>query len=314
MRRPVAASVLGALLACAGVGPQPDAPPAELAVEIWSGFQQPPSLAPPPPLRVEILLDLTSSMRAHAPGAPPRYLGARESAARLVESLAGDTPLGVRALGLTRGVRCSQATPVAEGAVAALRTRLPGRLRALAPASEGSLAAAFDAVRRDLAGDLEGARIVALTDLDNECGGDLCAAGAALVGAGARLELIVLSNAALPDCFLDFAPSGPPRLAGSSPPADAPRFLVERHNSGRDEAGEVLGRGRADGTPVTVASGAALVTVEMEPPAVIGPMRLSPGTRTRVRVLDFPLLTPRMREWRWDTEPIGTEVVRSAAP
>ena len=65
--------------------------------------------------------------------------------------------------------------------------------------------------------------------------------------------------------------------------------------------GEPL-RIEADGNPVDVPSGPAKLMVEGEPIVEIGPLPLEPGTRTRVQLLDFPMLDPPLREWRWKVE------------
>jgi hypothetical protein len=46
-----------------------------------------------------------------------------------------------------------------------------------------------------------------------------------------------------------------------------------------------------------------MLVMEMKPPSLIGPLLLSPGTLTRVRIVDFPGLDSHVREWRWDIEP-----------
>ncbi len=181
--------------------------------------------------------------------------------------------------------------------------RLVSYLRAIQPASEGSLGTALEALRRDLADEVARSRVVLFTDLGAECGGDLCEAGSALVAAGAQLHLVLLSDAALPKCLARFAPADPPlaATAGTLPPV--PSFRVETHVSGSEQPGRLLARGSADGSPIPVPAGAASVTLEMDPPSIIGPMLLSPDALTRVRVLDFPTLDPHVREWRWDVEP-----------
>jgi hypothetical protein len=145
--------------------------------------------------------------------------------------------------------------------------------------------------------------VVLFTDLGAECGGDLCGAGSALVAAGAQLDLVLLSDAVLPECFVHFAPADPPRAAVSVTLPPVPTYRVEAHLPGSEQPGELLARGSADGSPTQVPAGAATVTLEMNPPSIIGPMLLSPDALTRVLVLDFPTLDPHVREWGWDVEP-----------
>lgn len=282
----------------------PQAPEAQLALEILPGFTQRPEAPRPSAERVEILLDLTTSMREATPGGPARFVAAREAAVRLLEALPAETALGLRALGVANGAACVEPTQIEEAnGLASSRSRLVSYLRAIQPASEGSLGAALEAVQRDLGDEVSRSRVVLFTDLGAECGGDLCLAGEALVAAGARLDLVLLSDAVLPECFARFSPADPPRAAAAVTPPPVPSYRVEAHVPESEQAGKLLARGSADGSPVQVPAGAAIVTLEMDPPSIIGPMLLSPDALTRVRVLDFPTLEPHVREWRWDVEP-----------
>ena len=282
----------------------PPAPEAQLAVEILPGFTQRPEAPRPSAERVEILLDLTTSMREATPGGPARFVAAREAAVRLLEALPAETALGLRALGVANGAECVEPTQIEEAdGPASSRTRVVSYLRAIQPASEGSLGAALEAVQRDLGDEVSRSRVVLFTDLGAECGGDLCLAGEALVAAGARLDLVLLSDAVLPECFARFSPADPPQVAAAVTPPPVPSYRVEAHVPESEQAGKLLARGSADGSPVEVPAGAAIVTLEMDPPSIIGPMLLSPDALTRVRVLDFPTLDPHVREWRWDVEP-----------
>jgi hypothetical protein len=285
---------------------------AQLAVEILPGFTQPPEAPRPSAQRVEILLDLTTSMREAAPGSPARFAAARAAAVRLLEALPEETAIGLRALGVATGAPCVEPTQISQaGAPVGSRTRLISYLRAVQPASEGSLGAALEALHRDLADEVARSRVVVFTDLGAECGGDLCEAGAALVAAGAQLDLVLLSDAVLPECFARFAPTDPPRAAASVtlPPGFA--YRVEAHVPESEQPGKLLARGSTDGSPVRLPAGAATVILEMDPPSIIGPMLLSPDELTRVLVLDFPTLDPHVREWRWDVEP---EVPNDTSP
>lgn len=277
---------------------------AQLAVEILPGFTQPPEAPRPRAERVEILLDLTTSMSEATAGGPARFEGARDAALRLMEALPEEAAVGVRALGVASGAPCVESTELARaGEPAGSRSRLVAYLRSVQPVSEGSLGTALEALHRELADEAARSRVVLFTDLGAECGGDLCRAGSALVAEGAQLEVVLLSDAVLPECFTRFAPADPPRVAahGTQPPTAS--YLVEAHIPGSDLPGKLLARGSADGSLVRVPAVAATVTLEMDPPSIIGPMLLEPGALTRVRVLDFPTLDPQVREWRWDVEP-----------
>jgi hypothetical protein len=296
--------------ACAGLDLEPRAPfaqpagDAQLAVEILSGFTQPPEAPRPSAERVEIVLDLTTSMREATPGGPPRFAAAREAAVRLLEALPEGSAVGVRALGVASGASCVEPTRISRaGAEASSRGRLVAHLRTIQPASESSLGAALEALHRELGDEASRSRVALFTDLGAECGGDLCEAGSALVAAGARLDVVLLSDAVLPECFSYFAPAGPPRAATPAMLPPAPTYLVEAHVTGSELPGKLLARGTADGSPTRVPAGPAIVTLEMVPLSIVGPMVLSPEELTRVRVLDFPTLDPHVREWRWDVEP-----------
>lgn len=311
MRRglPLVAAALA--LACASEpppAPEPAQPAvsatAELSVDIWSGFARVPVTVLPHVPRVVLVLDVTDSMRASAPGGPPRYAAAAEEAVRLVETLPGGTDLRVDVLGLRRRGRCGGATTVAGGAVRRLRPGLAARLREVKPAGEGSLAGTLDALAHEGLGDT---RVVAISDLGDECGGDLCTAAAAVVAAGGRLEVVVLGDAAEPACLADLSPPGEPRAAAAAAP-EPPAFRVQAHYVGSPRRGPTLARGTADGRPVRVPAGPVLVVVELNPPAYVGPMELAEGTRTRIRMLDFPTLRPPVREWRWDVERTASEL------
>jgi hypothetical protein len=280
-------------------------PAAQVAVELWSGYSEPPAPPPAPPGRVEVLLDLSRSMRAATDAGPTRYAAAREAAGRLVYDLPDATWLGVSALGLARGASCTEATRLARGAPPAARPELTSNLRHLAPASEASLGVAILGIAEELGAEAEGARVVAFTDLGGECGGDLCAAAAELVAAGARLELVVFGGAPAPACLERLGPREGPSLPAPRETAPPPPFRVEPHSSLLAASERVLARGLADGRPMPVPPGPALLILEMDPPSVIGPLELVEGATTRVRVLDFPALQGHVREWRWDVEPLA---------
>jgi hypothetical protein len=279
------------------------------------GFARRPAALPLRRERVELLVDLTVSMRQPSAAGPPRFVAAQRAAARLLLSLPADIALGVRALGVAGGEGCASATPVMAPRPATPVAFAAG-LEKLVPLGEGSLAEALDAVRANRvdAGDLERTRIVIVSDLGRECGGDLCASAAPLISGGAQIEVVVLGDAAAPKCLADLAPAGPPRLAlGPSTPAP-PAFRVESHAPRGDAAPALLATGLAGDAPVPVAAGPATVTVEFRHPTVIGPMLLGPATLTRIRVLDFPSLEPSVREWHWESEKASRSEAATRSP
>ena len=130
------------------------------------------------------------------------------------------------------------------------RSRLVSYLRAIQPASEGSLGAALEALQRELGAEVARSRVVLFTDLGAECGGDLCMAGSTLVAGGAQLELVLLSDAVLPECFTGFAPADPPRVAADVTLPPVPSYRVEAHVLESEQPGPLLARGSADGSPL----------------------------------------------------------------
>ncbi len=306
---------VGGLLALACATPSAPPLPAQVAVEMFTGFARRPEALPPRPERVEVLVDLTTSMREPSEAGPPRFVAAQRAAARLLLALPPDASLGVRALGVAAGPGCASATPV-KAPSPATPAAFAARLEKLVPAGEGSLAEELDALRaqRVDAGDLERTRVVILSDLRMECGGDLCAAAASLVSGGAQLEVVVLGDAAAPDCFADLAPAGPPRLAIAPGTPALPAFRVESHAPHGDAAPVLLATGLADDAAVPVSAGPATVTVDFRHPTVIGPMLLAPATLTRIRVLDFPSLEPSVREWHWKSEKAARPVAATLSP
>ena len=296
----LAAACVGSVAWPGGVG----APQTQLSVELWSGFSQRPAASRGEVERVQVVLDLTTSMRAVAPGGPPRYVAARSAAMRLAAALDPETLVGVRALGITTGEDdCAGALIVEPGSRAADPASLGPLLATMRPASESSLAGALQQLAEDLGDTLGGTRVVVFSDLGSECGGDLCEAADELVGGGARLDLVLLADVTLPQCFASLAPAGAAHAAQIARPAIVVPFRIHTHEIGSAAGGEVIARGSSDGLPTTVPPGPATIVLEMSPPAVIGPLVLEEGKHTRVRVLDFPTLEPPIREWSWDTAP-----------
>lgn len=291
--------LLGLGCAASQLAPLPwqTAPPARLSVEVLHGFARP---LPPTDEeeRVELLVDVTASMKAATPAGVSRAEAARVAASRLVAELPASASIGLTALGTrTGGCRAPQALEYSQPGQS--RDKLQDQISSLQSVGEGSLAAGLDVLTAGLAGQAPSWRVVVFTDLGQECGGDLCSAVAALVGAGARIDLVVVGDTPAPACVTDFVLGDRPPLGDG---ARAPHFRVE----GEAEGGTVvLARGLSGGPAVDVPSGSARVIVELDPPARIGPLLLSPDAETHIRVLDFPQLEPRVREWRWDTRPLA---------
>ena len=296
-----------AAAACQG-GPPPAAPPAEVSIEILGGFALRPPVPAPEPERVELLLDVTSSLRAGPVGAE-HFRAARSAAARFVSGLPADTALGVSALGLTPGKSCASATRLGGGRRELSRAEFGRRLETLQPAGEGSLAVALAELRGAISGsdDLARSRVVVFSDLGTECGGDLCDAAGMLLESGIRLDFVVLGDAPAPACLESLTSAEPP--PDDSLVQDPPVFRIVAYDPGPEREPFLLAEGRADGTRRSVPAGPVTVLVGFDPPSLIGPMVLSPGTWTHIRVVEFPALDPPVREWIWSTFPLASGVV-----
>jgi hypothetical protein len=292
----------------------PAAPPAQLAVEFTQGFAHGPEPSDPAgPERVEILLDVTSSMRTVTAAGRARLVAGRSAVSRLVRSLPEQTAIGLHAFGAAAEGECGAVVAVARSEPGQPRGALDRQVWWLTSRCEGSLAASLEELRAGLAaeGASARARVVAVTDLDGgdldeEEAADLCTAVSALVSGGGRLDLVVLSDAPVPECVTGAVADGA-RVARGVGPAPPPRFRVEAHGAQDDAEARAVATGLADGRPTAVPAGAAMVVIELDPPWRIGPLMLSPEVLTRVRVLDFPTLDPRVREWVGTTQPAASD-------
>ena len=298
--------LLGALVAAGCQSPPPPpAQPAEVSIEILSGFASRPPVPAPEIERVELLIDVTISLRAGPAGAE-HFRAARRAAARFLDRLPAATPLAVRALGLAPGNGCASASVLGSGRRKLTPAELATRVETLQPAGEGSLAVALAELRGVLAasGDLGRSRVVVFSDLGSECGGDLCTAAELLLEAGTRLDFVVLGDAAAPACFAELAPAEP----HPEPPLllDPPVFRVVAYDPGPAREPFPLAEGRADGSRRRVPAGPVTVLLGFDPPSLIGPLMLSPGTWTHIRVVEFPALDPPVREWVWTTFPLAS--------
>ncbi len=299
--RPLACSIAAAALAACAAPPPPPAPaPALVGVEVLRGVPAP---APAPEqARVALVIDASASMGGAAAEGVTRLAAAQIRAEELLDALPAGALLSIDAAGSECGTTARVASPTRDAGAAR------AAVRSLSARGEGSLAEALQSVARDLAaeGSLDGARIVAFGDLDDRCGGDLCAAVRSVAASGASLDLVVLGGRSTPDCVAE-ASAGP-----ASPPAGlvqppAPAFEV------RPGAGPAV-IGTAGATPVRVPAGAASVTIGLDPPIEIGPLTLEPGAVLRIRVVDFPGLSPPVRDWTVDVLGAGAELAGAPAP
>jgi len=297
----LALSVAG-LAACAGPKPLPPPAPALVAVEILRGAVPAPSSAG----RVSIVIDASASMSRQAVAGASRLAAAKARASEVLETLPSGTRVSVDAVGGANGGAC--AAPVQVASPATDTAAAAEALRQLAAAGEGSLAEALQSVTRSLTkeGAAEGARILALSDLEDSCGVDLCAAVSAVVASGASLDLVLLGERPTPECVESTGP-GPallPGLALLSPPT---RFEVLPA-----AGGSVAGVSGA--SAVRAPAGAARIEIALEPPLEIGSITLAAGALVRVRVLDFPAASPPVREWSLEVLGAAADLAASPTP
>ena len=292
-RRPLALLAAAAALACRGPAP-PLAPPAEVSVELLAGLAQREPPPAPAAERVEVLLDLTTSLRAGDDGVET-WEAARAAAARFVRALPASDPVRVHALGLIPGRGCEAASPLDPKQRLGSHAELASAIEALAPAGEGSLAVALAELRSALAqGDeLARSRVVVFSDLGSECGGDVCTAADLLLEAGARLDFVVLGSAPSPACFSALVPADRWQHARV---LRAPRYRIVAYDPDGEGAPLVLAEGVANEARKRVPAGPVTIELALDPPERIGPLVLSPDAWTRVRVLEFPSLSPPVRE------------------
>ena len=297
----LALSVAG-LAACAGPKPLPPPAPALVAVEILRGAVPAPSSAG----RVSIVIDASASMSRQAVAGASRLAAAKARASEVLETLPSGTRVSVDAVGGANGGAC--AAPVQVASPATDTAAAAEALRQLAAAGEGSLAEALQSVTRSLTkeGAAEGARVLALSDLEDSCGVDLCAAVSAVVASGASLDLVLLGERPTPECVESTGP-GPallPGLALLSPPT---RFEVLPA-----AGGSVAGVSGA--SAVRAPAGAARIEIALEPPLEIGSITLAAGALVRVRVLDFPAASPPVREWSLEVLGAAADLAASPTP
>lgn len=304
--RPGALAVRFALLcsavilgACAGSQPAAAPEPAHVAVEVLSGAP----VAPPPPPAAAIVIDASASMGAPAASGISRLAAAQTRAREVVASLSPASNVMIDVVGGAGSDAC--AAPVRLPPLAAGVGATSAALAKLSPGGDAAFAAALRSAAQSLAAKADGGRIVAFTDLEDDCGGDLCAAISEVVAAGASLDLVVLADRPTPSCVVKASASVPATL-GVAQPASPVRFEIV------PVAGSAIGAA-SGGPPVRVAAGPVRIVIALTPPLEIGPVTLTPGALVRVRVLDFPAAVPPIREWSLDLVGAGGDLAGSPA-
>lgn len=304
----VVASGALAVLAISGCASPPSAggPPAQLAVEVLGGQPSVPQWLPATPPRVELVLDATPSMRRARIDGANGFEAARAVAVRALRDLPADTRVSLHVVGGPDGnALCTEGAGGMSSARGLPEVLAEGAERTT-ERSEASLAGALAQLAGSLAtrGDTPRARIVVVSDLSQDCGGNLCVAARRLVAGGASFDWVLIGDGPAPGCLAALAPpAGPPRAIAAQPRPMPPRFSVTPRDAmiaGGAIAAQARVEGVADGTPIVVPSGLAFVGVDLAPPASFGPVALQPETQHRLRVVDFPSASPPAREWQID--------------
>jgi len=184
--------------------------PARIRLESYRGLPSPEQRPTALPPRVDVLVDLTESMGRPGKGAGTRASAAYSRASDLLLSLPQGTEITLRAQGHQGEKACALPERLAGPAVPTLRMAFVRQLEGLGPRSEGSLPAALERIRLDLEREraVRRTRVVLLTDLDSQCGGDLCAEARALAEAGGALEVIALGETPVRPAWPSFGLAG----------------------------------------------------------------------------------------------------------
>lgn len=262
---------------------------ARVRVELLGGFAKDHPAGSPG--KVALLVDATRSMARATSAGPSRVRAARAAARRFVETLSPGTPLELLVLGHERKATCGRLPSPYDGD----RDALLGRLDALSARGDGSLSAALAHLDGPEQGGYD--RVVAVTALDDGCGGDLCRAVSGLAARGVRLDLVLIGGAEVPPCVTEAAHGPADATPDVAHVASAVPFHVE--SAGADPA--ILVCGKTGGLPVQLAAGPAAVVVDLDPPLRVERSFVS-DTRWVLQVLDFPGLDPPERQWRWLAE------------
>ncbi len=290
------------LVACA----TPPAPEAYLRVDVAIGAA--PARPEEPDPAVHLLLDLSSSLSASEAAM------ARALAARILQDVAPESSASVSVLGLASGppAACTPAIPIGGPNDHALD--LAELVTGLGGVTESSLARELGRLERRGA-DLAGTRVVVVGDLGDQCAAPraACAQASALVAAGVELELLLVGDRPIASCWTGLLPRQSPVDVAAPPPGAAPRVRVGWRESRVRAPGIAAGIGALEREAeiparerIALPAGPVRITIDLDPPEIVGPLLLPPGVETRVRILDFPSLSPPVREVFVDT--IGPDV------
>jgi hypothetical protein len=274
------------VVACASAHLPPK--PARLRVELLRGFDAAPAEGAS---RVTLLVDVTRSMASATRAGPRKDVVARAAARRLVIGLPDATVVSLHALGAVGGA-CADPIHQADVQVGLNRFALFERIGALPIRGEGSLSSALHALAEN--GERPG-RVVAFTDLGGECESDLCAAAAEFAARGVRLDLVVIGDAAVPECLHEIA-TRPDALLAEDLLAPAPRHFHVTSAARGEPA--IRSCGEANAAPVAILPGRGTLELDLEPPLRIE-RSFPPDSDLVLQVIEFPALDPPVRKWRW---------------
>jgi len=267
----------------------------------------------PPP--VHLLLDVTSSMQAVSSNGVTHLQAARHVAERFLHSVSPDTEVTLHVLGTATGSACTRAVPVESPPGTSPGEGLAPVARVLPSRSEGSLAGALEAIASQLRSEERervGARLIAISDLDESCaGGDLCKAAAALASAGADLDLVVIGEAPVPACLSEVGSDlEPPLLVAAETAPIRAAFRVIGEEQGEEVS--LSAAGVVGGGAVAVAPGRIRIGVDLDPPVEVGPLRLAPNASLRIRILEVP--AGESRTWQVFVEMAKAESGEGSVP
>jgi hypothetical protein len=277
-----------ALLAagCAGAPERIDAPLSEalLTVEFYPGFSTAaPKVAAAP---VHALVDITALMT------PELADGPQDQQVALARTLAGPY--------------LAQRSDLSDPQLHAFH-RMGARAEGSCPdpaSGRGTATGqAIERLQQQLAENQQAAdaRVVLFAGFEGQCVPTLCEAAKRLVEPGTWLDVVALGSESVPACLTELRPSAQAPIAWLSnwSRLPAPAYSIEAIGAA-GAPGSVIAQGKAGGPAVAITPGLRRLRVELDPPEVIGPIRVRAGDRLRVRVLDFPLSAPNERMWQVD--------------
>jgi hypothetical protein len=229
------------------------------------------------------------------PDAVPVDAAARAAAERYLRALGPGVPVSLWVQGTSDSAPCAPPQELSAPPGSPVPFVLADQLATLEPGPPGSLAWALHMVENALrdapSAEATTARLVLVGGGSSACGGDPCAAAERLIARGVEIDVVDVGGGGVAACLASPEADAGSALARAVAPAPAQvAFRVERRAGREGSGGGVVtaARGRAGDDPLALPSGPIRIVVELDPPEVVGPLVLTPGVLTRVRVLDFP--------------------------